>query len=407
MERLLVWRRLTQILFLASFTLIPILDIFRIDADGGFFLLLGRRFFMKQAYLLAILFILMVVLLVLAARSYGRIFCGWLCSQNSWAELGDRIKALANKKKKGAGQWLALSGWLVLAAATIAYTAFGLLAYLMDPTDLLRRLLSGELKAIISIAIAKYTVLAVLDLLLIGHNFCHAVCPYAIFQRFLSAPTTMRVAFDPAMCSSCRGCDRSCFMGLDPRNLVVDSCINCGDCLIACHKQAERRGAGRSLTFSRAPNGLPDVAAEAPAFAQTTGFGFPALAAVVPILFGILVYGFVTSKPTEVVVTKAFVNFDAPVRTEASDVTNRYLVRVSSLSKEPTSYRLDLEGIGPSAVIRPSQIMAPALGSIEFEVLITLKDQPLGPGAKDLAIKLQPAEPGRALTAKTYFTLPN
>ncbi len=399
MERLVMWRRLSQILFLATFTLVPILDIFRIDTDGGFFLLLGQRFFMKQAWMLAILFILLVVLLVLAARSYGRIFCGWLCTQNSWAELGDRIKALTRKEKKTAKQWLALAGWLTLAAVGIAFTAFGLLAYFMDPSILFQRLLSGDLMAIISIAIAKYSVLAVLDLLLIGHTFCHAVCPYAIFQRFLSAPTTMRVAFDSTMCSGCRGCDRSCFMGLDPRNLAVDSCINCGDCLIACHKQADRRGVEQSLAFSRIP--------DSPAPAPVSSFGFPALAAVVPVMVGILIYGFVSSKPAEAVVTKAFVNFESQPRVVNSDVTNRFLVRVSSLDANPVRYRLGLEGTDPGAEIVPSEIVAPALGTVEFEVRITLKDQPPGPGAKKLAIKLQPAELGRALTAKTFFSLPN
>ena len=87
--KIIYLRSYFQIFGLLVLAFIPLFDVFRLDLGHKQFLLLGQRFFIHQMYLGIMAFVLAILLLVFFSRLFGRIWCGWLCPQNTWAELGD------------------------------------------------------------------------------------------------------------------------------------------------------------------------------------------------------------------------------------------------------------------------------------------------------------------------------
>jgi heterodisulfide reductase subunit A-like polyferredoxin len=63
-----------------------------------------------------------------------------------------------------------------------------------------------------------------------------------------ASPVSLRVRMDLARaeeCTNCRRCEKACFMNVLPRMNRRDiSCVNCGDCLVACNREL---GNGKGL----------------------------------------------------------------------------------------------------------------------------------------------------------------
>ncbi|MCF6093017.1 4Fe-4S binding protein [Microaerobacter geothermalis] len=256
-------RRGTQVLFLMFITLLPILDLFRLDMAESRFVILGKYFFINQLYLALIAFILSILVLALFARNFGRIFCGWLCFQTFWSELGDSIIKKWRKLKKSRSKKTKIKHLIQI--ISLFFIVFPLMwgfytvlvSYFVAPKVIWSWVNLGPPIWFLVLGV-KFSVFGLIDLLVIRHSFCQSMCPYGIMQQKAKKNTSLRIVFDPNQCIDCNLCDQACLMGLKPRELSKeDPCINCAECITACGIKAEKlasrgieKGSINSLSFA-------------------------------------------------------------------------------------------------------------------------------------------------------------
>ncbi len=78
-----------------------------------------------------------------------------------------------------------------------------------------------------------------------GRTYCNTICPVGAFLGLLSRFSIFRVWIDQSKCGSCGLCARECKSScIDSKGKVVDNsrCVDCFDCLSACHKDAIHYG---------------------------------------------------------------------------------------------------------------------------------------------------------------------
>jgi polyferredoxin len=86
--------------------------------------------------------------------------------------------------------------------------------------------------------------------ILVRHSLCKYICAAGLMQMLFgwASPVSLRVRMDSARaeeCTNCRKCEKACFMNVLPRANRRDiSCVNCGDCLVACNREL---GNGKGL----------------------------------------------------------------------------------------------------------------------------------------------------------------
>ncbi len=280
--KITLFRRITQIAFMLFIFLMPVLDILRYDTATHELLVLGRpwtlgigpenindhsawgalhialRFFLKA--ILPWLFILAIFPLL--GWFTGRFFCGWLCPEGALFELADflTLKLLGrrslwskrpNEPDPGRPRRL-LYGGLALASAIIIPLAGGvaLTGYFVSPKTIMSQMISWDFTFGVKASIIGVAVYMLITSVLIRHVLCRYVCAAGLMQMLLGwvSPVSLRLKMDAARisdCTDCRGCDRTCFMGVIPRKNRRDiSCVNCGACIVACNKEL---GEGKGL----------------------------------------------------------------------------------------------------------------------------------------------------------------
>ncbi len=256
-ERLHGWRRVSQYLTLAVLVLIPVSGLFRIDPVAGAFVLLDRQIWFSDILIVMGFWVFVASLLVLMYSAVGAVFCGWMCPQNTvseWANavtrrlLGRRAKVmdLSGERMQVAARrksWLnyALLGLLMLAAAMV-YALIPLL-YFYPPSAIWSFItfrpdprLASSLHWIYFVCVA----VMLLDIAVIRHLMCKYMCIYRVWQHSFKTRETLHIAYDAsrsADCENCRYCVDACFLDIDPRKTeVFSSCVNCGECIVACDR---------------------------------------------------------------------------------------------------------------------------------------------------------------------------
>ncbi|MDZ4172166.1 MAG: 4Fe-4S binding protein [Methanobacteriaceae archaeon] len=108
---------------------------------------------------------------------------------------------------------------------------------------------NGNLQLIILITITTI-IIGLLSILLGSRAFCRYICPQGVFLtigsklgRKIKIPS-LQLKSNYHNCSNCKLCDKSCPMGLDVNQMVINStmddlnCILCGECIEKCPKDA-------------------------------------------------------------------------------------------------------------------------------------------------------------------------
>jgi len=297
LQRLQRARRATQAGFFALFLLAPAFNLLRFDLTDAQLWFLGQRwtlgidaFLHGQAtatqaalgiLLRGILPALLLVALVLGvAWRYGRVYCGWLCPHFSLVEgLNGLLQRACGKLSLWDRRSTARAGlapntgpqrrwWPVFFASAAFFGllwAVTLLTYLLPPATVWGNLLQGQLTAnqarFIFIGGALFTA----ELVLARHLFCRFGCAVGLFQSlaWMANPHALVVAFNRRRASACRdcstpdapegsACDAACPMRLAPRHIkrMMFSCVQCGQCVIACETSHHGRGTQANLQWT-------------------------------------------------------------------------------------------------------------------------------------------------------------
>jgi polyferredoxin len=262
-------RRLTQAVALTLAVLIPASGLFRIDPVDGALVVLDRQIWFADFFLIFGLWFTLATGLVFLYSIAGTVFCGWVCPQNSLAEWanfvtrrllgkraevsleGDPIQVTASKNR--ALNWAVLAALFVLAAMAFAlvpmfyfYAPAAVWSFLTlrpDPR------LAGSLYWIYTV----FVLIILLDVTVLRHFWCRFICVYRVWQHSFRTRQTLHVAYDASRSEDCRHCNfcaTNCFIDIDPRKTeTYDSCINCGECIDACHQMHQKKGEVGLLRF--------------------------------------------------------------------------------------------------------------------------------------------------------------
>lgn len=288
-------RRVTQVGFILLIFLIPVFDILRYDTATKELFLLGRVWTLglKAGFItdhsltgslhVAVQFFLnavlpwLVVLAIFPLAGYigGRFFCGWLCPEGTLFELSDylTLKLLGRRSlygKKPNDPELSrpnrfIFGMLALLSMIVIPLLGGiaLTGYFVAPRTIWHQILTWNFTFGVKAGIIGVSIYILIGSIFVRHVFCKFVCAPGLMQMLFgwASPVSLRIKMDTsriAECTDCRGCEKACFMNVLPRKNKRDiSCVNCGACIAACHREL---GEGKGLFhFQRGEKQSPPV----------------------------------------------------------------------------------------------------------------------------------------------------
>jgi ferredoxin-type protein NapH len=258
-----VFRRITQILTILLIVTIPILNrkgitilmgsLYSLAIDGVWITdpLSGFQVILSTLSADSVLLISMTIPILLALI-FGRVFCSWMCPQNTLSELFDYVSNRFSVRRL-----IDLSPWA--APRDIIMAAFLLLTLILGFP--VANLISAP--GIISVQISKYVyegtvglemgligVIVLSEIFLVRRVWCNYICPVGSFLGLLRFNKTMKVLYKEDaehVCGKCLECVKACQLGLNPmEGRIYPLCHNCGDCIAACERIKDR---GKPLLF--------------------------------------------------------------------------------------------------------------------------------------------------------------
>lgn len=229
---------------------------------------------------------LFVVLLTIL---FGRVYCSGICPLGTYqdivARLARRGRRARYKEHPGFPRThFIITGLIFLSATALGTTALGW----FDPYSIFGRFTAFAIKPITTVlhnaavfllnasgthfATAPMPPWAVPSFLFMaatlavvtamaatrGRLFCNTVCPVGGALRILARFSVFRIHLDPAACTACTRCHRSCkAQCIDARNHKIDTtrCVACFNCLDSC----PRNGIA-FLPFWKIPSSTPSPA---------------------------------------------------------------------------------------------------------------------------------------------------
>ncbi|KAF0216320.1 MAG: 4Fe-4S [Geobacteraceae bacterium] len=233
-------------------------SLLRLDAPSRTLLFFGAKVRIEEFYLFLVAVLVIVMGFLLVTMVFGRVWCGWLCPQNTLADLVEYLdrKVTGSLGKNIVSRMARQMVYLLISMVMAA----NLVWYFISPYDFFPRLLSGEIGFVAGTTLYIVTLAVYLDIVLVRRSFCKAVCPYGRMQLMTMDKNTLTLEFDRergGLCIQCRSCERVCPMGIDIKQGLQVECINCGRCLDVCREvmaKTEREGLIH-YTFGRSAEG--------------------------------------------------------------------------------------------------------------------------------------------------------
>jgi ferredoxin-type protein NapH len=170
----------------------------------------------------------------------GRVFCSWVCPQNTLSELFDALAKRTGIKRLFTLPFTPIVRYTVLVLVLLASLVlrFPVVSLLSAPGIISVQAANLVYEAAVGLELGLVVMIAVLELFIVRRVWCNHLCPVGGFLGLLRNRSTMKVVFSEDVsraCGRCRGCIDACGLGLDPiEGRVYPFCHNCGDCIAAC-----------------------------------------------------------------------------------------------------------------------------------------------------------------------------
>jgi len=258
-------RRAVQILTLGMIVLIPILNRAEITFLSGTFYslaigpvwitdpIIGFQTMLTSLRIDKALLLSMVIPLA-AAAVLGRVFCSWMCPQNTLSEWVDHLADRLSSKRMFTFRTPRHVRTAVTAAVVLAAPLAGFpLASLLSAPGIISAQTARLIKeGAVGAEVILIAVILIAELFVARRVWCSTLCPVGGFLALFRFRRTMRVALvEDAQhhCGRCHACDEACQLGLAPMaGDIQPVCHNCGDCIDTC---ARLQHGARPLVFKR------------------------------------------------------------------------------------------------------------------------------------------------------------
>jgi ferredoxin-type protein NapH len=186
--------------------------------------------------------LLSMLIPILLALALGRVFCGWMCPQNTLSEIFDFINEKLKIKRlfrpKPSAKWR--YGLLIILLAMAVLLRFPAANLISAPGIISVQATKYLYEGTVGLELGLILLIITAELFLIRRLWCNYICPVGGFLGIFRFKNTMRVAYreDAAhVCGRCYECVKACQLGLDPMGgKIYPLCHNCGDCIAACEK---------------------------------------------------------------------------------------------------------------------------------------------------------------------------
>lgn len=365
------YRRVSQLGILALLILAPFTHMFRFDIPTTSLYLFGMRLWVQHFFHFSLLMTAVIYVIIAASFLFGRVFCGWVCPQNLFNELGRTWDARFGR-----------TGSVLISWVVGTFGGFVVWSYGTDGLALLREYAAGRVPWAPTVTILCFGLFFTAAMAWWRTDICKVACPYGHLQSIISNKNTMHLelfnlAQNRDICASCGLCAETCHIDVDPRTLEQKNCVACGDCLDACQLVSEARKVPRVLNFvvgageERVQFGKKGPGVGASIRRMLPRLVVPAVLAV--LLSGVTAYGLSTRSLVDVVVAKDHRSVMAAGATTSGGAVMR--VTLMNLSGVTDTFSLSQTGL-PAG-----------WGSFEHNEVT------LNPGDKaDVALRVTPTE---------------
>lgn len=267
-------------LFLAIYCLSPFLRFDRgssapnqailIDITNSKIYFFFIEIWAQEVYYLAGILILLAVTLFFVTSLFGRIWCGYACSQTVWTDIfimierffqGDRNDRILLDRKnnftKYFKKFLTHLAWILVSLLTGLF----FVNYFNDAEVLLQKIFYLDFSQLSPKVVGWILGIASMTYIMAGfarEHVCTYMCPYARFQSAMFDDNTLIISYDQKRgeprskyhqgdnmnnrghCIDCKQCVVVCPTGIDIRNGLQMECIACGLCIDACDSVMEK-----------------------------------------------------------------------------------------------------------------------------------------------------------------------
>lgn len=197
-----------------------------------------------QAILLSLtidwVLLLSMIVPLLVALAFGRVFCSWVCPQNTLSEFIDWMSGLLGIKKIFKFCPSVLPRYFFLAFVIIMTPLAGipLASFLSAPGIISVQAANYMYRGIAGLELGLIGLIALGELFFARRVWCANICPVGSFLGLFRTRKTLKVVFredEEHACGKCAECVRACRLGLDPLGQrLYPLCDNCGECVDAC-----------------------------------------------------------------------------------------------------------------------------------------------------------------------------
>jgi cytochrome c oxidase accessory protein FixG len=368
--RFTLWRRITGVLLIAVYILLPLIPInghpaVFLDVEQRRFHLMGLTLLVQDVWLLFFVISGLGFSLFLVTALLGRIWCGWACPYTVFLEHvfrrierlidGDatarrRLEAAPFGLMKGVRRIVKHTLYLACAAA-IAHI---FLSYFISLPTLYTYMRESPGKHwMLFAAVMGMTGVLYFCFSWFREQFCIIMCPYGRLQSALTDDDSMVIGYDkmrgeprgkagdPAAghCIDCRRCVQVCPTGIDIRNGLQLECIGCAACVDACDDIMMKLHRPRGLVRYDSLKGL---AGKKRRILRPRIFVYGVL-----LLMGAtaLALGLTRVHSFEMTVVRMR---GLPFMVDEQDVRNQFLFRLVSKADRPVTYQLSVTGAPPA-----------------------------------------------------------